>query len=766
MKLLDRHILREIFGYFLLGLGVFGFVLMMPELLRLSELLARESLSLGQMAGLLLSVMPPKMVWVLSLAVLVGMLMGVSRLAADREIIAMQASGLGIVRMLRPAMLFSLLAGFVTLGTTVWWGPAAARNLGQLQEELGAEQLFYEVRPRVFEERFPGRILYVQETSDAGTSWKGVFLADLSKPDTFRLTLASRGTAVPDETKGNIRLLLQNGATHEYTVGRPERYSLVSFARQQLTVPVPNSDVKLNRRRNAELGLRELWDKGKAGKDNWRIHRADFHRRFALPAACVVFGLLAFPLGMLSQTPGRTFGFVLAVAFGLGYYFLFLFSDRMAREGVLPVGAGVWAANLVFAVLGLYLISKLRRPPGGTDALEILRRTGKSVWNWLCRHLSSSVAPGNGNHGTGWRWVRTLDVYMLRGALFHFVILQIGLLLLFGLFQLLEMLDEIVANQVSWDIVARFLWYLIPQAVYLLTPLALLLAVLVELALMTRRNEIVALKSAGVNLYRIIVPVLVLGLGLSGLLFWMDSTYLPVANQRQEALRSLIRGRPARTFFQLDRRWLFGESPRIYHYSFFDSTQNVLARLEVMDFDPEDFSLKRRLFAERAHWEPSLGSWVLQNGWQRSFSGVETKDFEAFQVKFFPELSESPDYFRKEIRESAQMNWVELSNYIAELRQAGFDVTTLVVEWHKKFAFPLISPVMVLIAFPFGLAAGRRGALGGVALGIGLGLTYWILMGFFQALGNFGLLPPMLSGWGPNILFAAGGLYLGLNVET
>ena len=765
MKLLDRYILREILAYFLLGLGVFGFVLMMPELLRLSELIAQESLSPLQVAGLFLSLLPPKLMWVLPLAVLIGSLMGVSRLSSDREIIAMRACGLSVARLVRPAIVFAATATLVTLAATVWWGPAAAQHLLRLQEEVGARQIFYEVRPRVFEERFPDRILYVQETQDAGTRWEGILLADLSRPETLRLTLAGTGTAVPDQENGSVRLSLRDGTTHEYSLGRPDRYSLASFEQRQLTVPVPNSGIRLNRRRNAELSLRELWAKSRAGRDSWRIARADLHRRFALPGACLAFALLAFPLGLLTQATGRAVGFVLAVLFGLGYYFLFLFGDRMAREGALPVGLGVWGANLVVAAVGLYFLWQLRRPATGRGVAGFLRTCARALMGRV-RRASNGRLPVRAGFGYRPFRIRTLDVYILRGALFHFLLLESALLVLFSLFSILEMLDEIVAQQVGWVVVARFLWYLLPQAIYMMTPLALLLAVLVELTVMTRRNEIVAIRGAGINLYRMLAPVLAMAFIFSGLLFWLDSTYLPQANQRQEALRNVIRGRPARTFFQMDRRWIYGDAPRIYHYAFFDHSRNFLARLEVLELDPENFSLSRRLFAERAHWEESLGSWVLEEGWERTFADGQTKEFQAFNVGFFPELSESPDYFKKEVRESQQMNWRELEDYIAELRQSGLDVTPLVVEWHKKFAFPLVATVMVLVAFPFGLSVGRHGALGGLASGIALGLTYWVLVGFFQALGNFGLLPPVLSGWGPNILFTAGGLYLGLQVDT
>jgi LPS export ABC transporter permease LptG len=359
-----------------------------------------------------------------------------------------------------------------------------------------------------------------------------------------------------------------------------------------------------------------------------------------------------------------------------------------------------------------------------------------------------------------------LDLYLVRGVAFFFLLLTGALLLLFGLFTVLEMVDDIAAHNIPWSVVGRFLWYLLPQAFYLMAPLGLLLGILVHLALLSKRHELVAIKGAGISLYRIALPVVLLGLACSTLLFWFDQHYLPAANQQQEILRNQIKGRPPQTFFHAERRWIFGEQPRIYHYSFFDPDEKLLGRLNVFELDPATFSLRRRLYARRAHWEPDLSQWVLEQGWERSFQPDQTVRYRAFDAASFPELTEAPAYFRKEVRESQQMSWRELGGYIDELQQSGFEVTRLRVQWHKKFAFPLIATFIALLAFPFGAAMGGRGALGALALGIGLGFFYWVLAGFFEAVGNIALLPPLLAAWAPNVIFGFGGLYFFLRLET
>jgi lipopolysaccharide export LptBFGC system permease protein LptF len=100
------------------------------------------------------------------------------------------------------------------------------------------------------------------------------------------------------------------------------------------------------------------------------------------------------------------------------------------------------------------------------------------------------------------------------------------------------------------------------------------------------------------------------------------------------------------------------------------------------------------------------------------------------------------------------------------LQQSGFDVVRLRVQLQKKFAFPLITLVMAVLAIPFSLSAGKRGALAGVATAMGIAVVYWVTSGLFEAMGNTSQLPPALAAWSPDLLFALAGGYLVLKVPT
>jgi lipopolysaccharide export LptBFGC system permease protein LptF len=241
---------------------------------------------------------------------------------------------------------------------------------------------------------------------------------------------------------------------------------------------------------------------------------------------------------------------------------------------------------------------------------------------------------------------------------------------------------------------------------------------------------------------------------------------LPHANKRQDALRNMIKGKPAQTYLNPDRKWIFGQNSDIYYYELFDSDRDQFGRLAVFQFDPATFQLTKRIYADRAHWEDSLHRWVCTQGWERDLRGPAIENYRTFDVATFPAVSEPPTYFKKEVKQSSEMNYQELRRYIRDLQQSGFDVVRLRVQLEKKFAFPIITLVMAVLAIPFALSSGRRGAITGVAVAVGIAVVYWTVAGLFEAMGNISQLPPVLAAWSPDLIFALVGGYLILKVPT
>jgi lipopolysaccharide export LptBFGC system permease protein LptF len=255
---------------------------------------------------------------------------------------------------------------------------------------------------------------------------------------------------------------------------------------------------------------------------------------------------------------------------------------------------------------------------------------------------------------------------------------------------------------------------------------------------------------------------------LSGTLFAFDHYYVPEANRIQDGIRNEIKGRAVQTYLRPERPWIFGQGSRIYYYKYFDPAASVMYGVTVYELEPDTFHLKRHIHAERARWEESLNTWVFQNGWSRDLDGVHIRKYDDFSggARSFADLTEPPGYFLKEVKIDQQMNFSELSGYIRELQQSGFDTVRLQVQYHKKFAVPLFALIMALISVPFAFLTGHRGAMAGVGVSFGIAIAYWAVSQLFQQVGNLNQLPPILAAWSPDVIFALVGLYLFTHMRT
>jgi len=766
MRILTRYIFKEMFGHCLLGLLVFTFVLYVRPLSHVLELVARRSLPASQVAFLFLLPLPSILVMTIPMAILLGTLIGLSRMAGDSEIIAIRATGIGKGQFVRPVLLFALCGWTLTSWISLFLSPAAIRRLERSEASLAAMQASYEIQPRVFIEQFPHLLLYLKDVVSSSTRWRGVFIVDRSQKDEVKVTLAESGRLVNEDGAGRVTLYLENGATHEFNPQHRQQYAVTSF--DDLEIPIVERQGRAARHLTPSMlsPLTLLTDlrtpKGR------RAAMVELNYRLALPIACLVLALVAVPIGLFSRKGGKAFGLMLSILLVFIYYVLMASGLNLAKEGRLNPVVGLWTANVIFGVAGLIMLRQTNRVRTGVDFLHAwLEKIGHTLERF---HMGGrkQAAEQNGlkRRRFVWRAFQILDLYVLRSWLFYLAILLVTFTGIYIIFDFFQLLGDIVRNHITAPLLVEYYWYLIPQIVYLMLPLSILVSTLVSFGLLSKSNEITAIKSAGISLYRISVPILVCAGLFSGGMFLLGNNYLPETNQQQDAIRNQIKGKPAQTLYRPDRQWIFGKSDKIYNYRFFDPDLNVFANLSVFEIEPNTFRLKRRVYAARAFWEPHVRRWVLEDGWVRDFSDGRVTDYQPFAVRTFSEVDEAPSYFKKEVKPSEQLSVIELRQYIQSLKQSGFDVVRLSVALNRKFSYPLIAFVVTLIAIPFSFSTGSRGALAGIALSIGIAIVYWSVSSLFQAMGNLSQLPPAVAAWSPDVLFALGGIYLLGRIKT
>ena len=794
MRIFTRYILREVIGYALLGGVLFTFILFMRYLLPIMELLVRGAASPSDILRLIGYLIPNFLTLTIPMAVLIGILLGLSRLAADSEITAMRASGVGILSFVGIVSIFAGLSWAICLGNTLYVAPRAAAALLHYQEQVssgGAAAI--QVQPRVFYEDFKNYVLYVQDATpgaNGASVWRNVFLADLTQPATPHIITAQQALALNGGPQ-TLRLQMFDGTRHDIDAKNPDQYNIATFTSTELPMQIGQQEDSHISRRDTPLealSLHDLWDLAH-GPGDTQPYRIQLQSRLSWPAACLVLMLVGVPLGLSSKRGGKGTGFVVTLGLVFLYYILSYVGVALARNDKLSAFSGVWGANILFAVAGILLIQQLSR---GGFAIHMASSAGATLGKLFARGRSSKNGVEGFGSGAAMRRLRRalrirfpliLDEYVMGNTVRNFLLVLVSLSMLFLIFTFFELIGDIIKYRTPLVTVGEYLVNLIPFILYNVTPLCALVAVLITFGALSRTSELTAMKATGTSLYRVVAPVLVIAAILSAALFAFDETYLPAANRRQDALRAVIKGKPAQTFLRPDRQWMSGqiappasgsalspggetEPTRIFYYQAFDPTLDVFANLTVFEFKPGSFTLTRRIFASSARWDETVGRWVFENGWQRTFAGEATTSYQPFVTDTFPEIHEQPSYFKKEDRQSEQMSYSELSDYITDLKQSGFDTTRLRVQLNHKIAYPLMSLVMAILAIPFALTAGKRGNLAGMGAGIGLAIVYWVVALFFENLGNVNSLPAVLAAWSPDILFAMAGTYLLLRVPT
>jgi LPS export ABC transporter permease LptG/LPS export ABC transporter permease LptF len=821
MRILTRYILREVLSYAVLGGVMFTFILFTTRLGSILEIFVRGSASLTDVVRLIAYFLPEALVVTIPMAVLVGILLGLSRLAADSEITAMRAAGMGAFDFVRIISLVSLGALLLGLANSLYLLPHSAAALLQLEDRLKYAQASFAVEPRVFDEDFKNTVLYVQEVrpGTGAALWRHVFIADLTEPASPRITTAVQAVVTQEastEGPSGLHLLLKDGGEHQISDTDPNQYNIETFATADLPMQSSAQDDTHISRSNTHveaLSLPELRariatsDATAAQLKANRTYLIELNKRFSYPFACLVLMLVGVPLGLSSKRGGKSTGFVLTILLVFGYYLLSSIGVALASQGKLSPLLGVWGANILFALAGFILlqqmsagglalalvsglglklsaaIAKLR--PGHTSEKREAEQTQPDLGRQLAQHVSSSLHI---------RFPLILDEYIMRAFSSNFALVLATFWILFTIFTFFELIGDIIRNRTPLVTVGDYLLNLTPFILYNITPMCVLVAVLITFGALSRSSEITAMKAAGISLYRIVIPVLVLTAIIAVSLFAFDEFYLPAANRRQEALRSVIKGKPAQTFLRPDRSWISGQTTpepgapgldsqtwvrpnhnpqqpqaepvRIFYYQFFDPDRNVFANLTVFEFDPVTFTLERRIFAASARWDGRVDRWLFENGWVRTFSGESVASYDPFLLTTFPAIREQPQYFKKEDRQSQEMNFGELSGYINDLRQSGFDTKKLSVQLDLKLAYPAITLVMALLALPFAFTTGKRGGVAGFAVAILIALLYSGASKLFEAMGNVNTLPPLLAAWSPDLLFALAGSYLLLRTPT
>jgi len=492
-------------------------------------------------------------------------------------------------------------------------------------------------------------------------------------------------------------------------------------------------------------------------------YEVEWHKRFALPVAALIFGLVGFPLTVRSHRGGRSLALVGSLVILVAYYVLMTSFEGLAlREQVVPWLA-IWMPNLLFATLGGVLLAVTVREWRARgihffwQALHALRGAvpeRPSLRRGRARALESHESPDS---------THIIDRYLLRE---HLTFVGIGLAVagtLFVMVDLLQTLDRYLRIKPPMLYILEHFVYRLPAALNDALPIVMLVATVFLFLTIGRHHELTAMKAAGISVFRVAAPIILLGLVVTMAAGLFQELLLPVLNERGEEVdRVKIRGQLPKHLQSRQRIWLRSSDTRFYRVEMLAPGTEDLYGVTVLEID-RDFRLTGRLDARRAHWSPA--GWDLSEGAYRHIGregAVQTVPFTSTAL----ELSEKIEDFTQIQKPITAMSYRELSEYVARLEAAGFRVKKYVVELYSKLAFPFMNVIMVFVAIPFALHTPRGGRLAGISLAIAIMAAYLVVHYMAVALARADLLPPLLAAWTANVIFAGIGFSLFARART
>jgi lipopolysaccharide export system permease protein len=489
-------------------------------------------------------------------------------------------------------------------------------------------------------------------------------------------------------------------------------------------------------------------------------YEVELHKRFALPMAALVFALVAFPLAVRSHRGGRSVALASSLVILVSYYVVMTSLEGFALSQRIPAWTAIWTPNILFALIGLTLLvatAREWRAPRLSLAWHALATLGGLALRPTAAGPMARAAPRE--RGS----MHILDRYLMREFL---EFMGIGLAVaatLFVVVDLLQTLDRYLRVKPPLIYIVEHFLYRLPAALHEGLPVVMLVATIFLFLTLSRFHELTAMKSAGISLYRVSAPILLMGLSVAVSAMLFQELFLPRLNELGEEVDEVkIRGRLPRHLQSRQRLWVRSADSRFYRVELLSPQTNDLYGVTILEVD-RTFRLLTRLDARQAHWTEA--GWELRDGAFREIEPGGTVQTVPFTFTAL-ELSEDIEEFTRIQKNFESMSYWELRDYIAKLEDAGFRAKRYLVELHSKLSFPLVNLVMVLVAIPFALQSPRGGRLFGVGLAIVIMAAYLVVHYVALAFARADLLPPFVAAWTANVIFFGIGTSLFLRART
>lgn len=764
---ISRYLIGAILPYFVFSWLLLSVVLFVQQAGRFADIFFSANIPTGLVWQLTIALVPNVIAFTCPMAVLVGVIIGLSKMQGDSELVAIRAAGVGNIQITIPVLLVGLVLSIFAFVINLYGVPVAASMVRRVAMQTAIYKLESPIEPGVFNTEIAGYTIYVRDGDIYDGEWKNIFVhSEDPKLKTVRLLTSTNGRI--DSSGENSELVLENATA--VTIDKSgEKPKFVSEAIGEVRVAIKTKRGELVQRLGSaeltpeELGLEQLsqYAEQKEGQERTEA-KILWQRRIILSVTPLIFCLLGTSLVLRFNRQGRGFGIFIALVSLIAYYLLAFLGEQLARTGRLSVLSGglLPVALCMVAVIWFSL----------SGNASLVNHASAFIRDHISRLDLSSLRRRRANLfvdvTTG---IRDFDLIL---SIAKYYLLTLGFLaavfLIFTGFELWKFAGTIDGGIV---LLLKYLVFLLPFVYIQLAPSAAMIATLATYVIKSRQNEIVIWTSAGQSVYRLLMPCLVFMLVLGGINFVIQETIAPRSNQIQDELRVQIRSRgnlesKNKKLWVANERRIYsfgpGSSPASDNaktYPISSPASRAIRDLTIYEF-ADNTNLHVVYQADGAVWD---GRSIRLSGSATKTvigsDGVTSVDFAGGEVEesfnpFF-ETRKKPSHL------SASETREQIRRSEAEIERRSFAIAL-----GKKYSAAFLPFIISLFTAPFALSLSRKGKAAMVGYAVGLWLVFVGVTSAFDQFGLNGQLSPEIAVWGPLVFFSLLGIFLLSRVRT
>ena len=741
-RTLFAYTAREALRPFLFALIGLTSVVLTRDLIVFSELIINRGVGTGQVALIAFYEAVPVTAQIYPFAVLIGSMVALGRFGADREILALESLGVSAPRLVWPVVAFATAMGLASVGLSLWGAPYANRTVNATLQAIGRQQPWANFRAGVVS-RFGGWQVEAREVSARGNELRGVLLW---APDVGETIFARSGTvgASPD---GSVEIILRDGTMLLSPVD-----GVQEFRFESMRAELPESDQPIAQTFEKQIRGASLLELAVAANDfvptdAVSMPRAaiELQRRFATPAATLLFGFLAVPLFLLRRNFSRSGGSVLGLVTTLVYFVLVQFGEGLIQAGTLGVAAGVWLPNGILAILAAILVIRATKAEVLGHAFDRPQPRGR-------RPLFMR------GHAAGKPRRRALPIYITLRFI-ELVAVAFGVLLVaYLLIDVMERLDWFARFRASGWEVARFYTARLPLLASRVVPMALLVGTSLLVSFLAVEGELIGMRACGIPAPRALLPVLMLTVLVAPSYFVLRDVIVPRTNAIADELKQTdIKADYFRRFADREKMEVWHRSGnRVLEAARFDPDYGDARKLTIYEIGEDGLPTSRSDARTARHI--GHGIWRLTDPRR-----IEVQNGKALVVPGHP-YANLGEALPADL-DTMHLSVAQLSHEIDVVEADGYDATPLRVDLHVKLADALACIVLPAAVLFFAVGGPPFPGPAQTLLVSGvLGVGYILLTGVAASLGYGGTVPPAVGGWGPTIVFFSLSSYLAARV--